>query len=60
MPRTFTAKQLADMQHATRIQLTDPFQAILPQWGKDLCGYRQPLSHVLHSIERSSQLGIEL
>lgn len=49
-----------DIAHATRIQIHDPFQAILPQCNGELCGYRQPLSHVLNSIERSARLGIEL
>lgn len=49
-----------DIAHGTRIQLADPFQAILPSWGTGRCGYRQPLSHVLRSIERSEHLGIEL
>jgi hypothetical protein len=49
-----------DIQHATRIQLADPFQAIMPQFRGELCGYRQPLSHILRSIERSEQIGVEL
>lgn len=51
---------LRDIAHATKVQLHDPFQGILGRCGADRCGYRQPLSHVIRSIERSHQLGIEL
>lgn len=49
-----------DIALATKVQFHDPFQGILGRCGADRCGYRQPLRHVLRSIERSEQLGIEL
>lgn len=49
-----------DIAHATRIQLADPFQATMPRFRGELCGYCQPLSHVLRSLERAATLGLEL